>query len=172
MKRNLPLSLLFIVSACPLAAETRSLCRSDEQTVFACTLTNKKHVALCASKPLTPTTGYVQYRYGTLRSIELEYPTKREPPHGKFFFSTVMYSGGGASTVRFQSGPYEYFVFDKVVRTNFTPGEPNDPAFDAGVATRQMGKSPTVRHCVDDAANSDLAYTRFDREEYDETVIP
>lgn len=172
MNKRIALLPLLLSCLAATAAESSFLCTAEEQVVFACELKNKKIVSICASKQLSATAGYVQYRYGTSKAIELEYPSKRELPRGNFFLSTAMYSGGGASSIRFEIGEYEYFVFDRAIRTNFKPGQPNDTVFEAGVATRQKGKTASIRRCTNDASNRAIAYEQLEREEFDDTVFP
>ena len=153
------------------AAEPTYLCRADERLVFGCSFKNKKIASVCASPELSLNSGYLQYRYGTTKKIELEYPSKQEPPQGKFFFSHVMYSGGGASRIRFKIDNHEYFVFDGMTRTNFKPGEPNNPESTAGVITRAKGKAGATRYCVTDASIRAIAYEQIPKEEYDDELV-
>ncbi len=164
--------ILGLVALSATAAEPRFLCKPDEQIVFACQLNNKKSVSLCASKNLSATAGYVQYRYGSAAAIELEYPKEQHLPKGTFYISRTAYSGGGASRVRFKIADIDYYLFDSTIRTNFRPGGTNDPVFDAGVVTRQTGKAAAVRRCTTDASNSALAYDRFDAEDFDDDLLP
>jgi hypothetical protein len=53
-------------------------CLAGEQTVFSCQTDNGKFLAVCASKDLDDQHGYMQYRYGTQRNIELSVPTNAE----------------------------------------------------------------------------------------------
>jgi len=160
-----PLALC-LVADYSMAAKPAFLCAADEQVVFGCQLKNKKMASLCASKVLNASTGYVQYRFGTSKSLELEYPAQRALPKGHFYISSTAYSGGGASRVRFKNGDAEYFLFDSTVRTNFKPGEPNNPQFEAGIEVQQKGKPASVRYCVNDASNSSLAYEQFEKEAF------
>jgi len=161
---------LVLLSIPAYAGEPNYLCNSDEQLVFGCSLVNKKMVSICASPSFTPTSGYVQYRYGTLKKVELSYPSAFEPPMGKFFFSHAMFSGGGASSIRFINKGHEYVVFDKMVRTNFTPGEPNNPEFSSGVITRYRGKNTSFL-CQEDASIGGEAHEQLEKEDYDYDVV-
>jgi hypothetical protein len=160
-----PLALC-LVAEISSAASPASLCTADEQVVFACQLKNKKMASLCASKVLNASAGYVQYRFGTPKSVELAYPAQRALPKGHFYISSTMYSGGGASRVRFKNGDAEYFLFDSTIRTNFKAGEPNNPAFEAGIEVKQKGRPASVRYCVNDASNSSVAYEQFEKEAF------
>jgi hypothetical protein len=154
------------------AAESRFLCSADEKVVFGCTLPNKKQVSVCTAPRLTVSEGYLQYRYGTPAKIELEYPAQRVPPKGLFHFGSTGFSGGGASELHFKIGEYDYFVYDSTVRTNFKAGEPNNPAFSAGVVTRLKGKRLSAQRCTNDASLGQVLYEQIEKEEFDDDVLP
>ena len=85
---------------------------------------------------------------------ELVFPKQRGG--GAIRFASVPYSGGGEAQLSFTRGPYRYVVYSRVVRTNFTAGEPNDPQLDDGVLVLKNGKriadygcSPEALHPVD-----------------------
>jgi hypothetical protein len=54
-----------------------SLCQPAEQVIWTCTTTRNKIVSICGSRGLTAEKGYVQYRFGTSRKVELELPQGR-----------------------------------------------------------------------------------------------
>ncbi|WP_052761709.1 hypothetical protein [Aurantiacibacter luteus] len=97
-------------------------CGPSQSTVFACRLENGKRVAVCAD-PAGGKGG--TYRYGG-SGVELELDGGE--------YARVAYSGGGESQVAFANEGYRYIAFSRVVRTNFTPGEPNEPAMSDGLA--------------------------------------
>lgn len=164
--------LLLLTSLDALADESLYLCQSDEKLIFGCEIGNKL-VSLCASDHMTKTTGYAQYRFGLPGKVELIYPASKIPPGGNFFLSSTSYSGGGATIIRFNNAGSEYLIFDSMVRTNFAPDEPNDPAFQAGIVTRQDGEITSSRLCVDSAASIRAeAFDVFAREDFDHDVIP
>ena len=151
-------------------AESNYLCRSDEQVVFGCKA-GAKMISVCASVPFTPTSGYVQYRFGTLSKLELEYPEKQEPPKDHFWLSTAMYSGGGEARIRFQNQGYQYTVFDRTVRTGFGGG-PNNPKFSAGVGVIAQGQKNKTKGCSDNGSVRSVAYENLDREDFDDDYNP
>ncbi|RHW20849.1 hypothetical protein [Pseudomonas jilinensis] len=167
------LCLLFVLtSPLALADESLFLCKADEQLIFGCDI-GEKTVSLCASKELTRESGYVQYRFGQPDNIEFVYPSEKTSPAGKFFLGLAAFSGGGASIVRFDNSGYEYMLFDSMIRTNFTPGEPNYPKFQAGVVTRHRGKITSTRLCDDNEASvRGPAFDVFEREDFDYDVLP
>ena len=94
-------------------------CSVQETPIFACKLTNGKRVAVCGSGEWLG-----HYRYGSAKP-ELALDGGR--------YAYAMYSGGGESQIEFTNDGHRYIVFSRMVRTNFTPGEPNNPAMSDGV---------------------------------------
>lgn len=122
----------------PSAPETRLQavsCATNEQTVFSCNLGNGKRVAVCAAGEWLG-----HYRYGG-DVAELELSGGR--------LANVMYSGGGESQIAFENRGYRYIVFSRMVRTNFTPGEPNNPAISDGVMVMKDGVVADMHLCED-----------------------
>ncbi len=63
------------ITLLPAWAEDPSLCRQTENTLFSCSLPNKKLVAVCAPDDAVKNDyAAVIYRYGTLNHIELTLP--------------------------------------------------------------------------------------------------
>ncbi|WP_052707954.1 hypothetical protein [Vibrio neptunius] len=62
----------------------RTLCQDDEDIYFNAQLENGKLASLCAYQHYSPDTGYVKYRYGDVGSVELEFPSDKKPPRGRF----------------------------------------------------------------------------------------
>lgn len=129
------------------AAPEKSLCHADETVLFQCTVKGKQ-ASLCASGATKTDAGKLQYRYGADKKIELSYPDTPQPAQGKFFRSATGYSGGGEDRIRFRNGDYDYFLFERTVRTGFGNG-PNNPEFSGGIITRR-GKTVTTRLCTQD----------------------
>lgn len=171
MARTIGMAIL-LISQVTLAEEPLYLCKADEEIIFGCEIKDKL-ISICASKKFSKTTGYTQYRFGTSEKIEFSYPASKKPPEGIFFLGSTGYSGGGANIVRFNNSGYEYLIFDSMIRTNFAPGEPNDPEFKAGIVTRHNGKVTSTRFCADNAASiRSAAFEVFEREDFDYEVIP
>src|SRR5262249_60069409 len=83
-----------------------SHCTPEEKVIFSCATTNAKVISLCSSSPLTPSDGYLQYRFGSADRPELVYPVTKEHPSKHFQFGTQIYSGGGAEFLKFRNGEY------------------------------------------------------------------
>jgi hypothetical protein len=106
------IGLIFSISLPALSTESH--CREQEQTVFSCSL-GKKIVSVCASKDISPTNGYVQYRFGPKSAPELIFPTPIKPANRAVMrFGTLMFSGGGGAYLRFINGRYNYIVYTAI----------------------------------------------------------
>ncbi|CAB3755353.1 hypothetical protein [Paraburkholderia solisilvae] len=108
------------VSAEITSYEAESLCRQGEMKYFSCELQNSKKIAsVCAKDNISPDQGYVQYRFGTPRHVELEFPGKHIAPRGKISIVNVSRLRDGlGSHLKFSNGSYTYVVSNAVV-----PGE-------------------------------------------------
>ena len=92
----LVLLLICLCSAPVAAASPRSLCSSEENVLFTCSI-GTKLVSVCSSPHLSRTSGYVQYRYGTRNRVpELVYPAEKIHPASKF---SVGYTGSAKSSL-------------------------------------------------------------------------
>ncbi|MFI5013397.1 MAG: hypothetical protein ACHQAY_13730 [Hyphomicrobiales bacterium] len=96
-----------------VAARPITLCNADETVVYSCS-TGSRFMSICASKDLTKSAGYLQYRYGPGGKPELVYPDPPRHPAGLFTPGTLMFSGGGGAYLRFSKPPYVYTVFSAI----------------------------------------------------------
>lgn len=87
-----------------------SLCAADEQVVFSCSI-KEKIVSVCASSELSPTEGYMQYRYGRPQKTELTFPEKTVAPNAFTNYIGLTYSGTSEAHLRFIRGNYGYIVY-------------------------------------------------------------
>jgi hypothetical protein len=87
-----------------------TLCESQEAIYFSCPLPNGKVVSVCASGNKKPSSGYVQYRYGTPEKLELVYPQSKIPPEGQFYVVNASEGSANLNTIKFYIGRYTYFV--------------------------------------------------------------
>src|SRR5262245_37129413 len=79
---------LSVGSAAFAQSRTPTLCETEEKTVLACR-TGKKIVSVCASNDLSPSSGYLQYRFGVpQKPPELVYPVAREHPKTSFRYGS------------------------------------------------------------------------------------
>lgn len=112
-----PCALIALFGALSLsAAAAPTLCQPAEITVFSCGA-GKKVISVCASKDATSDRGYLQYRFGTPKHVELAVPADHStPPSKSAIAGNLMFSGGGGAYLRFKTGEYEYVVYTAIGR--------------------------------------------------------
>ena len=115
-----------LTQAAPAAELIPAVCTAEETPIFACIVEGGKRLSVCGSNE-----GAVQYRFGDESGAELVLDGGA--------WASVPYSGGGEAQIKFESGDTDYIVFSRVVRTNFEPGEPNNPAISDGVVVLKEG---------------------------------
>ncbi|MEH6791942.1 hypothetical protein [Parasphingorhabdus sp.] len=136
------------------------LCTAQEDVVFSCQLENRKIASVCGVKNPVGVT-VAQYRYGAAgQKPELSWPNTDSAD--RLAFASVPYSGGGEAQLQFRRGDNQYVVYSRVIRTNFTAGEPNDPAMEDGVFVRK-GEDVVARHRCDDPAVVPISYDKAER---------
>ncbi|MCP5396531.1 MAG: hypothetical protein H6918_07350 [Sphingomonadaceae bacterium] len=113
-------------------------CGSTDKTIFACRVKKGKFLAVCATDD-----GKAEYRYGT---------DKPELVLTGGSWANAAYSGGGEQQIRFTNGDTSYVVFSRMIRTNFEPGETNDPAISDGVVVLRGEKFQALQLCEDASA--------------------
>jgi hypothetical protein len=124
------------LAADAMAEQATTLCDAGEAQVFSCEVRGGKIASVCLAKGAEGE--FVQYRFGRPGAAsELVWPTD---PSEQMEWASVPYSGGGEAQLSFAIGDVRYVVYSKVVRTNFTPGETNDPAMTDGVAVLRAGE--------------------------------
>ena len=94
-------------------------CDTGANVIFGCEAAKgRKYIELCASNPVAED-GYLQYRFGALdgdgneRSVEFEYPVKREGSLKQFFGATYKHQGVYTQSVRFTTPTFSYAVYTK-----------------------------------------------------------
>ena len=119
-------------------------CDPDASPIFSCEAANgRKFIELCASLPITPDNGYLQYRFGSLdgngqpKTTELVFPKTLTGSAQQFVGATFTRKGVYRQSVRFVSGDYSYSVFTSTRGSQL---------LDAGVEVknRANGKITTV----------------------------
>lgn len=170
MKRLAYVIFILLISIPALAKEEEKyLCYKNERVIFGCNI-NQKMLSLCAAIPLHKIPDSIQYRFGTHKKIEMEYPNNLEGSKNLFKHSHTGYSGGGEGRIRFKNKDYEYIIFDRMYRTNFKAGEPNNPAFDSGVVIRRKGKTISQLHCNEKDTSIQTGYD-FIKEDFDRGLV-
>ncbi len=114
-----------------------SLCRAKEAQTFSCPV-GRKIVSICGEGA-----GAI-YRFGRPGRVEME---ARGPTTAQ-----IGYSGGGEAQVAFAGQGYSYVVYDRTVRTRFTPDGRHDPAFSQGLLVVKGAHVVADRPCRGDGA--------------------
>ena len=94
-----------------------SLCERDEKTVFSCNL-GRKMVSVCASPDVSPTRGYLQYRFGQIDGFEPEMSVPKEKTAADRQLDGAHIGYVGANDMnywRFKNGEYSYVVYSATV---------------------------------------------------------
>jgi hypothetical protein len=126
LKIGLALLSLVIVSAVGLRADkvsaqkkskttavkSKSLCQANEQTIWSCTTTKNKIASVCGSKDLAEDKGYLQYRFGSLGKIELEFPKERKESQKAFKYLRYTRPLVTMLTLSFETGGVVYEIHD------------------------------------------------------------
>ena len=109
---------IFVTMFCgyaQLVGAVESHCAKDESTIFNCSV-GKKIASVCASKSISATSGYLQYRFGRKGSPELILPAAKTPPNADIQANTLTFAGGGGAYIRFKRGSYGYVVYTAIGR--------------------------------------------------------
>ncbi len=120
--------ILFGVSA---EAEEITLCQPHEEVYFSCGIEGKL-ISVCASGNISPDNGYVQYRFGRVGEIELEFPKKPYPPRRWFSISDISEGNITFTHLKFNFGKYNYVLYQ---------GSPS------GIYIKRNGKLISNRTC-------------------------
>jgi hypothetical protein len=110
LRQSLVTLALAPIFASTAASET--LCLAEEEVIFSCQAKHKTY-EICASKDITATSGYMQYRAGSKGKVEFAYPKQRVAPAGKFRFSLLP---RGAQLL-FQDGEFTYEIVEPLIGT-------------------------------------------------------
>jgi hypothetical protein len=141
MTRTILSALITILCALSASAAAPSLCLTGEVNVFSCGA-GKKVISVCASKDAAADHGYLQYRFGSPKKVELAIPAdKSVPPARSAIAGNLSFSGGGGAYLRFKTGDYEYVVYTAIGKGW---GEKD------GVAIEQNGKRRSHISCTDE----------------------
>ena len=107
-------SLGFAVVIAPTAPQpARSLCEKGEKVIFSCAIRRPaKIVSLCASNDVSKDRGYVQYRFGLPKKVELEFPKTRTSTQAQFKYSHYFRAQFDQTELNFESDRYQYTIFD------------------------------------------------------------
>jgi hypothetical protein len=128
-----------------------SFCTPMEQVVFACR-TGAKLVSVCASKDVSRSKGYMQYRFGkpdSTEPLEMILPETQILPSKAATGDNVPYAGGGASWLRFSKGAYSYTLYSGIGRW----GPKGETQEKNGLLVERSGKQIANLKCSSQAAS-------------------
>ena len=112
--KRLIFGVLTCFSARVIAADTH--CTIDERVIFSCS-TGNKIVSVCAAKNIASNAGYLQYRYGKLGHLDMQFPAEKLPANpSAILANTLTFAGGGGAYLRFNKGDYSYVVYTAIGR--------------------------------------------------------
>lgn len=110
IRRALVIGTLLTAVPASLLAAPLSLCSADEETIFSCR-TKRKTYEICASKDLSTTSGYMQYRAGSNGKAEFVFPSQRLVPIGQFKFGLL----ARGAQLTFQNGGFTYEIVEPLI---------------------------------------------------------
>ena len=91
----------------------RTLCSSEEQVFFNCTIVaSNKLVSLCGAKIIDTRRGYLQYRFGRVGALELQYPRERANTQRVFRYAHYFRAQVDRTEITFDNQDFRYVVFD------------------------------------------------------------
>ena len=129
------------------SAHAATLCAPDEQALWQCPIAkNHKMASLCASKDVSATQGYVQYRYGTPGKVELTYPATRAPAPQSFHYDAGFNGDGEYVSVQFTNAGNDYSLFNQ-------DGSDNDRTGTASISVKTANGKTGDLDCRYDANN-------------------
>jgi hypothetical protein len=127
-----------------------SACAETEGTIFSCKIRDGRTIAVCVQRD-EQGREYAQYRFGQDDELpELAWPTSFD--ESGMQWASVPYSGGGEAQLSFLRGDIRYVIYSRVIRTNFSPGEANDPVFDDGAHVYRGARRISSLPCAGEAA--------------------
>ncbi len=132
-----------------------SHCENAEKTLFSCFVSNKV-VSVCASPNLSPTDGYMQFRFGRLKAPELLIPKLNEHPLKYVDAETYQAASGQNGALTFTNGDYAYTVYWESYRSDRSA--PNGSSVwleKSGLSTSHKGKVVSDTQCSK-ATNGDV----------------
>lgn len=122
---------VLILAFAKAEADEPTLCSLHEEVYFSC-LIGGRVMSVCASGNISPNNGYVQYRFGRIGKIELEFPEKPYPPRKSFSISDISEGNSRFTHFKFNSGRYNYVLYQ---------GSPS------GIYVKKDGKVVSNRSC-------------------------
>jgi hypothetical protein len=103
---------LFIGAVVGIQAETDSHCIKTESVIFSCQIKDSDKIfSLCASKDISDTSGYIQYRFGRLNKVELTFPNDRLHSQKRFLYRHYFRSQVDRVEIAFVNHGEKYTIY-------------------------------------------------------------
>lgn len=96
------------------ALPKKTHCKPDETIVFSCP-SGTRIISVCASKNLSQTDGYIEYRYGKFKALEINFPPLERRAQQYVQARRLMFAKGGGVYLRFNNAPFSYNVYSAFV---------------------------------------------------------
>ncbi|MDD4929554.1 MAG: hypothetical protein PHP85_09785 [Gallionella sp.] len=138
--------IILAVVCYPQLATAEGLCEPSEVTRFSCVLGKSHKIAsVCSSPKLTSTEGYLQYRFGTPRKIELRFPPTLEGTQTQFTFESHL-ENGEFESLNFSIGNHEYSVI-RWVRLSYSADSPSSSEIQVSSVQNSGSKRISTLKC-------------------------
>lgn len=134
--------LAIIATLTQLASFSQSLgtlCKKNEEIIFAFQLKNKKWVTVCKEK----NEAYIVYRYGTNEKTELTYPKKLDSTSWQLFAFNGYSRGGGKQNAAMHYG-FLTFTNNNVSYEIYDTWNSEDDKERCGVTIKVNGKTSDI----------------------------
>lgn len=121
-----------------------TLCHAGETVMFAC-LSGDKKIAVCAAPSRDSAFGFLQYRFGDERKLDLAFPRQPVPLSGYASGNQLGDGGRGELTyLRLVNGDTSYTVFSEAVSPSYQGADAHERH---GVIVERNGKLLGKRMC-------------------------
>ncbi len=130
-----------------------TLCQREEDIILTCsTKSDPKILSICASQDLTQNSGYLQYRFGTQREIELEFPKNKNNSAEAFLYVQRFLPQSIHNTLSFVTDNYTFDIYEIHTYSenteNYSYAEDKKLDVVAGVGVTAPNSDYTVFECV------------------------
>ena len=130
-------------------SNSATLCESSEKSYFSCVAgSSSKILSVCGSSNLSQPDAYLQYRFGSSKKLDLEFPSARPGSIKRFRFYHYVRPQVSRVGLSFRSGDYLYTVYDDY-EGDIEPADEH-----SGVSVLRSGTdTPTEIECKEKVVN-------------------
>ena len=127
-----------------------SLCRPQEKILFSCTL-DQGIASVCASENISEKAGYLQFRYGNAKKLEVAWPKPKFPPEG-VTKGKLLYDGKFGDYLRFTVDNDAFVVFGVPKSDNgvviILNGKISAKKICKGIGTQRLAEAPAPQSAI------------------------